>query len=540
MTKRNRPFITLTLILILATSLIAQNGSRSITTEDQVKRSYIEALSHIEDRYSGTIDIGELNKSGIDGMLHSLDPHSNYMDPKEYADFREKQQSQYSGIGATITNRAGQTYILTPFPKAPAERAGLRYGDHVINIDGESSLGWSIAQVSGKMLGPRGTKVRVTVARAGEKEPLTFDITRDVVPLPSITVVKMASPGVGYIHLERSFNFTTSDELQNALDLLKANGATSYILDLRGNPGGLLSEAIAVLENFLGRGAKLLSVHGRRTEDLPPPDIYSRNTRPDQSPLIVLIDRGSASASEIVAGALQDHDRAWIVGENSFGKGLVQTPLQIPEGAGLYLTTGKYLTPSGRLIQRDYSKISFWTYILMERDGKLPDGGQGPGFNTDFGRHVYGGGGITPDTVVKPAILTDNQIRLLTAQFMFTRQLINGQIAGAESYKFAGPKHDSVVNKGDLAVSDAVVNAFEAFVKAHPEYGATVKGVQTDREFVRQRIRFDLANSVYGVDAAQQVLLETDPILDQAIKQMPQAAKLSQAIVQKSTSTRNE
>jgi carboxyl-terminal processing protease len=391
-----------------------------------------------------------------------------------------------------------------------------------------------MAQVSGKMLGPRGTKVQVTVQRPGVKDPMVFDITRGSVALPAISVVKMTAPGVGYIHASRGFSFTLSDELQNALEYLKANGATSYIIDLRGNPGGLLSEAMQVLENFLGRGAKLLSVHGRRTEDLPPADIYSRNGRPDQSPLVVLIDRGSASASEIVAGALQDHDRAWIVGENSFGKGLVQTPLSMPEGAGLYLTTGKYLTPSGRLIQRDYSKISFWTYILMERDGTVPTGGQGPAFSTDFGRKVYGGGGIMPDSVVKPQVFTDAQLTLLTAQFMFTRELINGQIAGLESYKFAGPKHDSVVNKDDLPVTDAVVNAFEAFVKKHPEYGATVKTVQGDREFVRQRIRFDLVNSVYGVDAAEQVLLETDPILNEGIKQMPQAAKLAQAISQKS------
>jgi len=172
----------------LTSSLVAQNGSHSTTTEDQVKRSYIEALSQVEEKYSGTIDYTELNKSGIDGMLHTLDPHSNYMDPKEYADFREKQQSEYSGIGATITNRAGQTYILTPFPKAPAEKAGLRYGDHVIKIDENVSYGWSMAQVSGKMLGPRGTKVQVTVQRPGVKDPMVFDITRGSVALPAISV----------------------------------------------------------------------------------------------------------------------------------------------------------------------------------------------------------------------------------------------------------------------------------------------------------------------------------------------------------------
>ncbi|HZS47018.1 MAG TPA: S41 family peptidase [Blastocatellia bacterium] len=535
MIKRNRlPFI-LTLVFLLTTSLIASSSSaRSSTTEDQIKQAYIEAVSDVEQHYAGTYDYNDLNKSGIDGMLHSLDPHSNYMDPKEYADFREKQQSQYSGIGATITNRAGQTYILTPFPNAPAERAGLHYGDHVININGESSYGWSMAQVSEKMLGPRGTQVKVTVARPGEKEPLTFNITRDVVPLPSITVIKMVSPNVGYIHLEKAFNFTTADELRNALDTLKAKGATSYILDLRENPGGLLNEALEVLDDFLGRGNKLLSVHGRRSEDLPPQDIYAHNSRPDQSPLIVLINRDSASASEIVAGALQDHDRAWIVGENSFGKGLVQTPFQLPGDAGLYLTTGKYLTPSGRLIQRDYSKIPFWTYILMERNGAAPPTEQGPSFTTDNGRQVYGGGGITPDTEVKSQLLTDAQIRLLTPQFMFTRQLINGQIAGLESYKYSGPKHESIVNKDDLPVSDAVLTAFEAFVKAHPEYGVSVKMAQNNREYVRQRIRFDLANAVYGVDAAEQILMENDPVIEAALKQMPQAAKLASAIAQRS------
>ncbi|MBA2341137.1 MAG: PDZ domain-containing protein, partial [Pyrinomonadaceae bacterium] len=331
-------------------------GARAGTT-GAVEQDFSDALTIVEQNYvdGGKLDYNTVIKSSIIGMLRSLDPHSNYYDRAEFEELRTDQRSEYFGIGASINNwrlngDQVDTYIMATFEGSPAERAGLRYGDRIVSVDGQTMAGKSSAEVRDKIRGPRGTTVKVAVERTSNGRTETVEITRDAVPQPSVPDYYMLRPGVGYVDMTRGFNYETAAELDRAIEVLRERGATSLVLDLRGNPGGFLDQAVKVADEFLSRGQVILTQKGRsrggeRT-------YKSNNNQPNVTPLVVLINGGSASASEIVAGALQDHDRALIVGENSFGKGLVQSIIPLEYGAGLTLTSAKYYTPSGRLIQR--------------------------------------------------------------------------------------------------------------------------------------------------------------------------------------------
>ncbi|MCA1556499.1 MAG: S41 family peptidase, partial [Acidobacteria bacterium] len=339
----------------------ASSGATAAIEED-----FAEALSIVQENYVDgvKIDYNAAFKSSIIGMLRSLDPHSNYYDSKEFEELQADWRSEYYGIGATIGDRtiAGQTdtYILATFPGAPATRAGLRFADRIVEVDGQSSKGKTSSDVRDRLRGPKGSTVKVTIERASTKALETVEITRDAVGQPTIPDSYMLKPGVGYIDMTRGFNRSTAEEFTAALEDLHRQGMTSLVLDLRGNPGGLLDQAVKVAERFLQRGQIILSQKGRveagnRTYE-------SRNSSPDNVPLVVLVNRNSASASEIVAGALQDHDRALIIGETSFGKGLVQSIIPMEYGTAVTLTSSKYYTPSGRLIQRDYTNEGLYDY----------------------------------------------------------------------------------------------------------------------------------------------------------------------------------
>ncbi|HLL14734.1 MAG TPA: S41 family peptidase, partial [Pyrinomonadaceae bacterium] len=339
----------------------ASSGATAAIEED-----FAEALTIVQENYvDGTkIDYNAAFKSSIIGMLRSLDPHSNYYDSKEFEELQADWRSEYYGIGATIGDRtiAGQTdtYILATFPGAPATRAGLRFADRIVEVNGEAIKGKTSSDVRDRLRGPKGSTVKVTVERASTKALETVEITRDAVGQPTIPDSYMLKPGVGYIDMTRGFNRSTAEEFIAALEDLRKQGMTSLVLDLRGNPGGLLDQAVKVAERFLQRGQLILSQKGRaegsqRTYE-------SRNSSPDNVPLVVLVNRNSASASEIVAGALQDHDRALIIGETSFGKGLVQSIIPMEYGTAVTLTSSKYYTPSGRLIQRDYTNEGLYDY----------------------------------------------------------------------------------------------------------------------------------------------------------------------------------
>jgi len=527
---RNRLF-GVSAALVVALVLVAPPpapAADSPTATSQVTRDYIDALTLVEQHYAGDLDYARVSKAAIYGMLRTLDPHSNYYDHDEFEAFRTEQQSQYFGIGATIGARNNKVFILAPFAGTPAFRAGLRYGDEIVEVDGKSTVGMQSIDVSTAMKGPRGTNVTIRYHRPGTAELQTAVITRDAVPLPTITNAYMLSPGVGYIHLARGFNFTSSEEVDKALQDLSQQGMKSLVFDLRDNPGGLVKEAIAIASEFLYKGQEILAIRGRQG-GMRGGEIGAIGTTPNENPLVVLVNGGTASASEIVAGSLQDHDRALVIGQVSFGKGLVQSPFELDkDSGGLILTTGKYYTPSGRLIQRDYSKISFYDYIT-HRGAPPTEDPKREVFHTDSGRPIYGGGGITPDITVDVPIETNKKIiRWLNAMFAFTAETVNGRTKGFETWKVDTVESEHVVAANELVVTDKYLDLFKRYVTEHPELKVTAADVDTDRELLRSELRREIVTAHYGIENSFQISNITDPVVQRAVKELPQAERMAQ------------
>jgi carboxyl-terminal processing protease len=374
--------------------------------------------------------------------------------------------------------------------------------------------------------------VKITLERAADKRIEKIDIVRDAVPQPSIPDAYMLEPGVGYIDMTRGFNYTTTDELFDALDRLHAKGMNALVLDLRNNPGGFLDQAIHVAEVFLRSGQLILTQKGRN--GFRDNTYESRNNAPDMTPLVILVNENTASASEIVAGAMQDHDRAVIVGQTSFGKGLVQSIIPLEHGAALTLTSAKYYTPSGRLIQRDYTEGGFYDYythgagVARERRQE-PAKPVGQETKTDTGRAVYGGGGISPDESEKPRTINLSQRRLLSPLFAFTRELVNGRIRGLESSKIAGGirfRHE--LQPEDFKVTEAMVKAFRDFIVADPAYKVTAAMVDRNRAFVESELRFNIVTAAYGRTIGDRVFITShDPQIAKALEVVPKARELS-------------
>jgi carboxyl-terminal processing protease len=502
-----------------------------------IERDLAEALTVIQDNYvdGPKLDYNAVFKSSIAGMLRVLDPHSDYFDAAEYEAFRTEQRSEYFGIGATIGDLSEgervETYIRATFENAPAHRAGLRFGDHIVDVDGKSMRGKSYPEVRQNLLGPRGSTVKVTVEHADGKVE-TVQITRDAVPQPSIPEAYMIRPGVAYVAMTGGFNLTTADEFSEALDNLQSQGMKMLLLDLRGNRGGLLIQAVRVANAFLHRGQLIVTQKGRIDGSS---EVYRAiNEAPDTTPLVVLVDRYTASAAEIVAGALQDHDRALIVGETSFGKGLVQLPFQVGYGSALLLTIAKYYTPSGRLIQRDYTNGGIYDYYT--RGGSLSAGVPnaqlapvGPESRTDTGRTVYGGGGITPDEAVKPRLLTPAQQRLVDPVFGFAMELTRGR-EGLEPYKVQRPiDFNNDLRATDFPMGDALFKAFKDYVASKPAYKLTPAQLDRDRAYIELRLRYELATAAYGAITALQVFNIDDPQIARAVDLLPRARELALA-----------
>jgi carboxyl-terminal processing protease len=495
----------------------AQSASDESTLRDSL-RSFTNVYSIVEQNYAEKLDTDKTDKAiydgAIPGMLHTLDPHSNFYDPKAFAQMREDQHGKYYGVGMSIQpqpDKDGSTKIvvLAPFEGTPSFKAGIRPGDVIVSIDGKSTAGMDSAAVASMLKGPKGTHVAVTMEREGSAKPLVFDLVRDDIARPSVDLAFLVRPGVGYIHVT-SFIETTSREVGDALDKFESQGdLKGLIVDLRGNPGGLLNEAVNMSDKFLQKGQIVVSQHGRAFPD----QVYRAahgEQGPTKYPIVVLVNRNTASAAEIVSGALQDHDRALIVGETTFGKGLVQTVFQISENTGLALTTYHYYTPSGRLIQRNYDHVSLYDYYYVRDDAAKPDKSNLEVKLTDSGRTVYGGGGITPDEKIDNIKSNHFQDSLLQhyAFFNFAKHYMASHTV---------PK--------DFVVDDAVMQEFKSFLKANNiDYtDADIAGVD---DWVRESIKSDLFTSQFGQLEGLKVRAEWDPQIVKAITFLPQAQAL--------------
>jgi len=506
----------------------------------KVEQDISEAVSVIQQNYVGgrNLDYNAVFKSSITSMLHTLDPHSSYFDQHDFEEFLTEQRSEYYGIGATIgdlrTNGEVNTYIRATFDGSPANRAGLRYGDRIVAVDGQSMRNKPYFEVREKLLGPQGTQVKVTVEHlTGQTE--TVEITRAAVAQPSVPEAYMIRPGVGYLAMTGGFNTTTAEEVRGALEGLHSQGMKMLVLDLRNNRGGLLIQAVRVANMFLQRGQVILTQKGRIRGSSQ--SFAAINDSPDQTPMVVLVNRGSASASEILAGALQDHDRALIVGETSFGKGLVQNPFQLEYGSALLLTVAKYYTPSGRLIQRDYSNEGFYDYYTQggslhtEENTSAQRPPAGPESHTDTGRVVYGGGGITPDETVKANVLTTAQNRLVDPIFAFAMELARGRVAGLESYKVQQPiDFEHELQSTDFPMTEAVYKAFRDFVVAKQAvFKINPALLDRERAFVERQLRYEIVTAAYGFTNSLRVYHQDDPQIIKAVDVLPRARELSQS-----------
>lgn len=535
-------------------------GVVSYTEADDIEKDYNEAVAAISAEYAGDIDYEKATQAAIQGMLSTLDPHSMYFPYTEFKKLKEDQDSRFYGIGVTIVQHRDGVYVQAAVEGTPAGRLGLRYGDRILEVDGQDAREWTSEQVSKKVRGGRGEAVKLKVERAGAEAPIDFTIIRDAVPLPSIRNAYMLRPGTGYVGLTGGFQTTSDEELREAIDKLKKQGMRQMILDMRGNPGGLLNQAIDVASEFLPRGQVVVSVKGR-TEYSDQIVYKSTGSDPEDVPLVVLINRGTASASEIVAGAIQDHGRGLIVGETSFGKGLVQHVFQLPFNNGLTLTTARYYTPYGRSLQRDYSNGSLYDYYTrhdaeetaspstspaspsangsgttknsaspVAEPSPTPHPPNGPAVKTAAGRVFYGGGGITPDIDVKPLLFTPLKQRVAEAAFQYTRRLAAGLVPGLESYKVEKVQYGKIAKASDYPLTDRVIEAFRAFVRTDTASQLTPAQLDEEIDFVKLRLREEIITAGFSNDAGARVLLDSDPQVLRALEALPDAKRLAESV----------
>ncbi len=513
---------------------LSPTAASSQMTAARVVSDYREALDVIDKNYSGKVDHEKITDASIQSTLWTLDPHSSFFTREEFKKLYEEQASKFYGIGVSILQHRDGVYVQSVVPDTPADKAGLRYGDKFLQVDGKDAADWTSAEVSSHVRGERGTPVKVKVDRAGSTQPIEFTIVRGGVPLPSIRNFFMLPNGVGYVGLVGGFQETTSAELDEAVASLQKQGMKSLILDLRNNPGGLLPQAVEVVSRFVPADRTVVSVKGRSryasTEELP----TSGGTKYDV-PLVVMINGGSASASEIVAGAIQDYHRGVIVGTDSFGKGLVQRVFPLPYGTGLTLTTARYYTPFGRSLQRDYSNGSIYEYYSHSdgpgTDAKPKPAGQA--VTTPDGRVLYGGRGIEPDVVAKAPENTTLRFRINEAAFYFTRQLVAGKVAGFENYKVEKQDFRLSFAPESLQVSDKLFEAFRQFAVALKDSGLKADDVNSVSDYARSRIREELATATHSNEAGSQVLLEIDPQVLKAIEALPEAKRLAELPIAK-------
>ncbi len=522
-----RSFQIAALVAFLVT-LIAGGlwGDRLLALSDNARdglRLYTELVTLAHDSYGAEVTYKDLVFSSVEGMLRTLDPHTNFLPPEAYTGMREKQQASFYGLGILVGTRNSQLTVISPIEGTPASRMGVQAGDVISTIEGEPTSKMTIDEAVSKLKGPKGTQVKVTLVRRGLPDPLEMSITRAEIPQTTVRQAYMLTPETGYIQLSE-FSRSTGKEMADAIKKLEGQGMKQLLIDLRNNGGGLLDQAIEAAEQFVPEGASIVETRGRIRDSFQ--TYESSGRRPALGkPVVVLVNEGTASASEILSGAIQDHDVGLIVGTPSWGKGLVQTVYGLSYGAGLALTTAKYYTPSGRLIQRDYSSyFDYYAHAESAEPGAAPVPGV-PGktptkpreiFRTDLGREVYGEGGITPDVIAELDKLGSFE------QFLLAR---NAYVNFALDYHLRH-KATSV----DWQPAEDVVEPFRRWLIE--EKVATAKevseGIATPEsaDFARLQIRAEVLNIDFGQEARSRAIAKADKQIAQALAQFPKAATL--------------
>jgi carboxyl-terminal processing protease len=533
-TRTRRSLLSAGVFLAVTTLVGGVVGPRVFAVSDAASpafKEYSDILTAARSWYADEVPADKLVYASIQGMLLTLDPHTTFLEPDEYGAMQEKQRGSFYGLGIIISKRNGKITVITPVEGSPADRLGIRAGDIIDRVEGKPIDDLPVDAVVKKLKGPKGTKVQITIVRPGIDEPLQMTVTRAEIPTNSVSYAFLLEPGVGYIRL-KDFTHTSAPEVKDAWEKLEKQGMKKLVFDLRGNPGGLLDQAIAVSDFFLNKGDKVVFTRGRTassesTFNAPGKHPHAR------IPVVVLLNKGSASASEIVAGAIQDHDRGLIVGQTSWGKGLVQSVYTLSDGAGLALTSAKYYTPSGRCIQRDYKDVL--EYLSPEQEeaegteesGSSHDAPSSQGkevFHTTSGRVVYGGGGVTPDVFVKAEQLSR------FASMLYARGTF---FEFAVSYR---AKHPGVSK--EFKVDDAVREEFFQFVDSRPSTldmkAKASYEAEKDPTLIDRAIREELMTAVYGRETGYRVSLERDAQLSKAITLFPEAERL--ASLKKTTS----
>ncbi len=509
------------LVLAATTLLGGTFGPRLLAVSDAtnpVMKEYADLLATAQAWYADDLGSERLVYSSISGMLDTLDPHSSFLEPEEYGAMQEKQRGSFYGLGIIISKRNGRVTVITPVEGSPAQRLGIRAGDIIDLVEGQPIDDLPIDAVVKKLKGPKGTKVSITIVRPGLGEPLQMTVTRAEIPTNSVSFAFMVEPEVGYIRL-KDFTHTSAPEVAEAWTKLEKQGMKKLVFDLRANPGGLLDQAIAVSDFFLRKGENVVITRGRAAGSEQTFTAPGRNSRA-RIPVVVLINKGSASAAEIVAGAIQDQDRGIVAGQTSWGKGLVQSVYTLSEGAGLALTTAKYYTPSGRCIQRDYRE--FIEYVAPDEEEEADpllaeDGVRRESFRTASGRVVYGGGGITPDVVVKAERLS-RWMATLYARGVFFEWAVQFRAKNPEVPR-------------DFRVTDAVREDFFTHLDGRPNApdvpARTSWETEKDKAVLDRALAEELVGAVHGPEAAYRLSIDGDVQLKKALTLFPEAEKLA-------------
>jgi len=503
-------------------------GRAALSAQDQVPDQYkvfTAALKAVEEKYVGDFESDRLVYSAITGMLQTLDPHSSFMDPRSFAQMRERQEGRYYGLGITINVVDGDVTVFNVFEGSPAYQKGLRRGDVIVLIEGETTKGWNTDQAVRKLRGPKGTSVNIAIRRATYDEPIKLAVMRDEVHIPTVPAALMLDATTGYIKLQ-DFGENTDQELGRALRELTQKGMKRLVFDLRGNPGGALDQAIKVSNRFLPKGNLIVYTRGRVANS----DQDYRATETSDFlnlPMITLVSRTSASASEIVAGALQDHDRSLIVGETTFGKALVQSVYRLSQGAGAAITTARYYTPSGRMIQRPWDGTfdEYLTYIYRDQDGNKAHKESDLKL-TDSGRKVYGGGGIEPDRRFDGPSEGFNPTR-------FGRSIAARNLFDVYAQQFSRRGDTRLTRQGgkireldsSYEVTDQMLGEFKALVQKSPIVFDEAAW-QKDLDFIKAMMHREIDMDLFGVAVAYANLAKSDPQLQYALGLFPEAQQL--------------